>query len=96
MSKSISATARPSRNTTFSGNVSLWQMREPPSGSAQSSSHPATDAGSNDAAASWKRRNKAPNESSVSSFIDHAGYGGSGASPATKVRTSRPCSSVSR
>ena len=94
--KSMRATTCPSRKTTFSGNRSSWHTTGPPRGSAHSCDQPLVEAWSKSAVASWKRRRSRPRSSSAVSVSAHGGYGGSGTSPSTNVRTSRPRSSTPR
>ena len=65
-SKSSSATAMPSRKTTFSGHTSLWHTSDPPAGSASASSQ-VIPRGSNPRAASCSPRSSLAMDASAAS-----------------------------
>ena len=73
----------------------IFYLSTPP-GSPHSGDQPVSPDASNDATASWYWRTSRPSDTSASSVRAHAGYGGTGTSPANQLTTSRPCSSRPR
>src|SRR4029453_9131884 len=94
-SKSISATASPSRNTTLSRFGSLW-LTIPSTYSGGTGSIQMYGVGSNPATAWWYRRSNRGTLASATSVIDQAGYGGATVSPGRYDNISRPYASMPR